>query len=203
MKKSDIKELQYITHIANLSSILEKGILSHKLVEQIPHEHIDNKEVQKIREQKYTTREQDYIPGGIPLHNYVNLYLCARNPMLYCRKELHENLCILRITPSILNIDGAIITDRNAACGISRFLCISEEMPDLNKDLIFARFWKLGNDIEYNNRKQIKCAEVLVPNQLNPSYIFGIFVSCKSTKLKVIQVFPETKVSVNPDIFFL
>lgn len=31
MKKKDLVELHYITHIANVKSIIEKGILSHNL----------------------------------------------------------------------------------------------------------------------------------------------------------------------------
>lgn len=52
MKKSEIKELYHITHIENLPSILEKGLLSHKRVSKITHRRIDNKEVQSKREKK-------------------------------------------------------------------------------------------------------------------------------------------------------
>ena len=37
MKPEDVKELHYITPIENLPSILENGILSHKLAGKIPH----------------------------------------------------------------------------------------------------------------------------------------------------------------------
>jgi hypothetical protein len=35
------------------------------------------------------------VPGGRSLHEYVNLYICARNPMLYLRRAMHAKLCVL------------------------------------------------------------------------------------------------------------
>ena len=55
------------------------------------------------------------IPGGRKLHDYVNIYLNARNPMLYVLLDQQRKLCILRIEKRVLQLRNAIVSDRNAA----------------------------------------------------------------------------------------
>ena len=86
MKLAEVKELYYITHIENLDSIIERGILSHSRAQSISHKKIDMTEVQERRRTKC-------IPGGGPLHEYANLYFSGRNPMLYKRKDEHKDIC--------------------------------------------------------------------------------------------------------------
>jgi hypothetical protein len=76
MKRQKIKELHYITHIDNMLSIWKHGILCHKLAYRLKHISVSMEEVQKKRANKK-------VPGGKPLHEYANLYFCARNPMLF------------------------------------------------------------------------------------------------------------------------
>ncbi len=87
MKLDEIKEFHYITHIDNLKSICEKGILSYNRANKLAHISIAMQEVQNRRDNKQ-------VPGGRPLHEYVNLYFCARNPMLYLRRNKHSQICI-------------------------------------------------------------------------------------------------------------
>jgi len=78
MDRNDLTELHYITKIRNVPSIMTKGILSHKQSKKIDHNSVAMEEIQERREKKI-------VPGGRPLHEYVNLYFHARNPMLYVR----------------------------------------------------------------------------------------------------------------------
>jgi hypothetical protein len=55
------------------------------------------------------------IPGGRKLYDYVNIYLNARNPMLYVLLDQQRKLCILRIEKRVLQLRNAIVSDRNAA----------------------------------------------------------------------------------------
>ena len=76
MNINDILQLYYITAIANLPSILKKGILSFNQAENIHHKSIAEQGVQARRENKK-------IPGtNTHLHDYANLYFDAHNPML-------------------------------------------------------------------------------------------------------------------------
>ena len=67
MRREDLVELHYITPTANVPSILKRGILSNKGAGKIPHQSVAMEEVQSRRAPKI-------VPGGLPLHDYVNLY---------------------------------------------------------------------------------------------------------------------------------
>lgn len=105
MNFEDIQELHYITHIGNVPSICKHGILSHKQAGDVSHVSVASPDVQERRAKKI-------IPGGLPLHAYVNLYFDARNPMMYFLQAKHADLCILQIAPAVMNLPGAIVSDR-------------------------------------------------------------------------------------------
>jgi hypothetical protein len=119
MRKEELDELHYITPLANVSSILSRGILSHNLASKVPHESVAMQEVQDRRVNKR-------VPGagGRTLHDYANVSICARNPMLFKRRDIHTELCVLRINIAVLDLDGVIVTDRNAAATIVMDPCL-------------------------------------------------------------------------------
>ena len=107
MRREDLDELHYITAMENLPSIMTLGILSHRRAQKLPHMSVAMKEIQD-RRAKVT------VPGGRPLHDYANLYICARNPMMYLRHGAHLTLCVLRISTSVLDLPAVVVTDGNA-----------------------------------------------------------------------------------------
>ncbi|MBX6773430.1 MAG: DUF4433 domain-containing protein, partial [Chloroflexi bacterium] len=115
MERRDIPELHYIVHIDNVPSIMTHGILSHRRAQRLEHISVANPSVQEIRDRKR-------VPGGRWLHDYVNLYLCARNPMLYVlvRTMGHDELCVLRVSAELLDLPTTIMTDGNAAKNYTR-----------------------------------------------------------------------------------
>lgn len=160
MELNDIKELYYITPISNIESIMKHGILSHNKAKKIKHESIANQDVQGLRANKK-------IPGtGRDLHDYVNLYFDAHNPMLCVKSKENDIICVLCIKKKILSFsDEIIITDQNAAKSCW-FKTVAEGLPLLKKNEIYAKYWT-------NKRlKGIKCAEVLVPNMICPNLFF-------------------------------
>ena len=52
MEREELDELQYITPIVNVPSILLRGILSHKFADRFPHESVAMQEVQDRRTAK-------------------------------------------------------------------------------------------------------------------------------------------------------
>jgi hypothetical protein len=58
MKRERLKELHYITPIANVRSILDLGILCFRLAQAIEHESFAMRTVQ-------ATREIKRVPGGL------------------------------------------------------------------------------------------------------------------------------------------
>lgn len=191
----ELRELHYITPIENLTSILERGILSHRRVERIPHESIAHDAVQQRRS---TVK----VPQGRPLHDYVNLYFHARNPMMYVRKEQHEKLCVLSVEREIVTEDGVVITDRNASSHYVRFDSGREGLKVVDRTRVFAKYWTHNDPIEQWRRKSIKCAEVLVPDRVAPRFIRGVYVSCEAAETRVHDCAPQLTTKVSPTLFF-
>ncbi|MDE3091063.1 MAG: DUF4433 domain-containing protein, partial [Chloroflexota bacterium] len=134
MNLSDLPELHYITSIANVPSILKRGILSHRGASSLQHTSVAMPEIQDRRAKKT-------VPGGKRLHGYANLYLCARNPMLYKRKELHKELCVLQVNTSALNLRGVIIADGNAASDYTGFWASPAGLDRVDRDVVFIEYW--------------------------------------------------------------
>ena len=200
MERIDLVELHYILPITNLRSILEHGLLSNARVATLPHHSVAAENIQGRRSTKT-------VPGGFPLHNYVNLYFHARNPMLYLRKNIHTSLCVLRISPAVLDLPNVIITSQNASSDYVRFYPSPDGLANLDKSMVFAESWIHADQIEEWQHKSIKCAEVLVPNQINSVYIMGGYVSNQQTLQEIQQLFIDSEmqfpVTISEHLFFL
>ena len=192
---SDLSELHYITDISNVPSIMANGILSHNLAKKLPHKSVAMVEIQERRDRKR-------VPRGKLLHDYVNLYFHARNPMLYKRKDLHTKLCVLSIDKAILNLQNIVITDRNASCNFAKFAPSPSGLSGVNTSLVFAEFWTDQNPIIKDYKKSVKCAEVLVPNKVDVCYIIGAYVSCSEAKFELEKITPNLNVTINSHLFF-
>jgi hypothetical protein len=191
-----INELHYITPLVNLPSILELGILSNKRVKSVPHSSVADEAVQD-------RREDVQVPGGLRLHEYVNLYFNARNAMMYKRQGFHAELGVVSINRACMNIEGVVVADRNASVGPARFGSPAEIVPKLDSDLIFSEWWIQHDDyFDRLNHKQAMCAEVLVPRALPPSFIRGVYVSCAATLAICEAQGLGCKFRVNEYLFF-
>ncbi len=196
MRRSELTELHYITHISNLASILERGILSHVRCQKIPHLSVAMQEIQD-------RRDGVTVPGGRPLHEYANLYICARNPMLYKRGGQHEELCVLRVTSDVLDLPGVVVTSGNASSQYVRFGAGAAGLGIVDRDLTFAEFWIHQDPIEYFRRKSAKCAEVLVPDRVDPQLIVGAYVSGDVGRAALRAANEALQATINKHLFFL
>jgi len=195
MERTDLPELHFITPIQNLASILQHGILSHRRAEQLPHDSVANAEVQDRRQVKM-------VPGGRPLHEYVNLYLCARNPMMFLRQDAHPQLCVLRVSTGVLDLPGVVVTDGNAASGPTAFYPSPAGLAYLDAGLIFAVYWTDPDPIVQTRKKRAKCAEVLVPDRVDPQLILGAYVSSSDAGRTLQVAAPDLNLTVNAHLFF-
>ncbi len=195
MERHELTELHYITPIANVPSILKLGILSHNRAKRVPHESVAMNEIQD-------RRAKVIVPGGRKLHDYANLYICARNPMMYKRQARHHNLCVLRVTPNVINIAGVVITDGNASGDYVRFSAAPKGLAIVDRDWTFADDWRDPDQIQYFRKKAAKCAEVLVPDKVKPDYITGAYVSCQEAMNKFQMLSTGLSVEINSHLFF-
>lgn len=195
MNFKEVTEFYFITSIRNIPSILKRGILCFEKAEKIPHHSIAMDEIQE-------RRKKVVVPGGMPLHKYANLYICARNPMMYKRRDQHEQICILRISLDVLNLPKVVISDGNASSDYTKFLPASKGIEMLDLELVFAEYWTDPDYFEALRKKRIKCAEVLVPDKVAIDYIFGAYVSGETVKNRMIELGFNKPVTIRPNPFF-
>ncbi|CAN5756277.1 hypothetical protein BH23CHL5_BH23CHL5_21850 [soil metagenome] len=180
VNRSRVNELHYLTPIANIPSITERGILSHSLARRYEHISVANQSVQ-------AQRSRVRLPNNRHLHSYVNLYFDARNPMMYTMKQRHESLAVLRVDPRVLELPGVMISDGNAAAGLTRFSPPNDEgFAVIDEDSVFAIYWNHADPQVKEEQKRKRCAEVLVPDRIPPEFITGAYVSCQSAKDVII-----------------
>lgn len=196
MERGDVTELHYITPIANVPSILQRGLLSHHRANKLPHQSVASLEIQEKRAQKR-------VPGGKALHDYVNLYFHARNPMLYSMKEMRQTLCVLRVSVEVLDWPDVVITDGNAASDYTAFYPSPDGLRYLNRNDIFAEWWKDENEIKEWEKKRVKCAAVLVLERIVPNYILGAYVCSEQSEAELVKMGFNLPIVVDPYLFFL
>jgi hypothetical protein len=195
MNRADVTELHYISAIANVTSILQNGILSHTLAAELKHDSVAMPEIQAIRQNKQ-------IPGARRLHEYTNLYFDAHNAMLSRVRGHNSTICVLHVEAGVLDLPGVIVTDRNAASGWVSFLPVPDGLEAINRDRLFARSWKHPDMYDEMSHKSEKCAEVLVPDRVEARFLVGAYVA-NQTALKSFQALGTAlQVRIRNDMFF-
>jgi hypothetical protein len=190
-----VTELHCIMPIANIPSVMKYGILSYERAAKLRHQSVAMQPVQDRRDQKH-------VPGGLKLHQYANLYFHARNPMLFKRLAEASSLCVLRVSKQVLQVQGVVITDQNAASDYVRFLAPSQ-WSSLDFDDIFAMDWRHpGDPISYWRHKARKCAEVLIPNVVTPDLLVGAHVVDQTAAARLTGLGFKLPVTLNPVLFF-
>lgn len=194
MDPTRLQELHFITPIENLPSVLRQGILCHNLAPADAKSIAD----QDIQDRRVGRR----VPGGQLLHDYANLYVHARNPMMFKRHPQHASLCVVRIDTAVLEVDGTVIADGNAASDYTRFAAAPDGLRIIDEERTFLRNWTHSHAPEYWERKRRKCAEVLVPRCVPPTYIRGVYVSGSAGRSACTAHCSDGQITVNADLFF-
>jgi hypothetical protein len=196
MERNELQELHFITPLCNIPSILQHGILSHVRAARLPHQSVA---MEVIQDRRVAVR----VPGGRPLHEYVNLYICARNPMLYKRQAQHVTICVLSVSPDVLDLPRVIVTDSNASSEYVRFAPAPDGLRIVDRDQTFAEYWTDQDPIQQWRKKAAKCAEVLVPDRVDPRFVIGIYVSCEQAKRQVEAFGLGLPVNIRQHLFFM
>ena len=190
-----VTELHCIMPMVNIASVITHGILSYELAAELPHGSVAMQPVKDRRDQKQ-------VPGGLRLHQYANLYFHARNPMLYKRLGESSALCALRVSIDVLQNQGTVITDCNAASDYVRFLAPSQ-WGLMNFDDIYALDWRHpDNPPRYYQHRSRKCAEVLVPRRVEPRFLLGAYVVDATAQGRLAALGFALPVSLDPVLFF-
>ena len=197
MERDDISELHFICRISNIVSVLEFGILSHSKASRLPHDSVADPEVQK-------KRPAVKIPNGRRLHDYANLYFNGRNAMMYSIKQSRgvDGICLLRVDVAVLDLPGTVITDCNAASDHARFSEPTTGLSGIDKDELFSRYWTHSDKAQESRHKSRMCAEVLVPDCVEPSKILGAYVVSSAISASLTIAAPSLNVTVDAAKFF-
>ncbi len=194
MDRDEVKELHFITSIANLDSILMRGILSHNRAARLSHHSVASEDVQDIRRGKR-------VPGGLTLHSYANLYFDARNPMMSCLRHLPD-LIVVKVSANVLDIPNTVVSDGNAASGATRFYPSPEGLRYLDSTRIFAWSWNDPDPWQKIEKKRVRNAEVLVPDLVPSEYIEGCHVDTQKKRTACLVYKDLPTVNVRREIYF-
>lgn len=204
-------EFYYITHIDNLKSILEIGILSNEQVykKKIEFKKISNENILKKRKEK-------------GLSNYANLYINPRNAMMYqIYKGLNWHLVVIGVNGNdILGKEDIKISIGNAASDYSKILD-RHDFKNIIKfisDVRNIRDWiseyesipisdYLKEEVYgFLSPKKFIQSEILVKEKVNKKYIKCVYVPNETLKEKALEIIKALKINVdvilNPDMFF-
>ena len=199
-----IKNLYYITHIDNLSSIFERGILSHERVETEGVQFISmfkgrtdaKKDINKRRKIKPEKRKKNLL-------NYANLFFQPRNPMMHRAifETGEDKLAVLEIADTVLNEPEVFITDGNATNELTQFYPGIQGLKRLQQQgrIIQSEWWK-----KCDGSKRKIMAECLVPDQVKPEHIRSVIIADEAMRNWVQGTFNNLKCPIisQPDMFF-
>lgn len=122
--------------------------------------------------------------------------------MMYKRQARHADICVLRISPEIIDHPGVVITDGNASGDYVRFSAAPRGLSLVNREWTFADDWPDPDQIQYFRKKAAKCAEVLVPDKVQSDTIMGAYVSCQQAMASLEALGTGISVSLNSHLFF-
>ena len=195
MHRRDVQELHYIVQDENVCSIMTHGILSFSRAERLGHASWALDTAQERRARKHPV-------DGRTVHDYANLYFDAHNPALSRRRSLNASLSVLRVSPAVLDIPGTLIASQNAASAGVQFYPSPDGLLLLDRDVVYAEYWTDPDPDIQRERGYVKCAEVLVPDRVDPDFILGAYVRSAERREALRRLAPALEVTSKPRLFF-
>jgi hypothetical protein len=176
LQKYNIQYVFHMTHIRNLKSILENGLLPHG--NNFQKKDISDNNVNNRRSKKEPIFNKE-------IHSYVPFYFNPKNAMLYKRKEMQSDIVIIVMRKEIFLKSNIIISDGNASCYQTKFYNSLNDLSHLN--------WNCLKDNSWNNHidgKRVRMAELLVPQKVQLKYISAILINndFDTSKIKNIKM---------------
>ncbi len=181
LQKYNIEKLYYMTHIDNVPSILEHGILCYNKIRFIEHKNISDFHVQRWRDRRP-------VEGYRTIHDYVPLYFATHTPMQYVITHHKDSsyyindvfLAFIEVDPfKVFQIPGVVFTDGNSACRETQFFKNINDLEQIDWNIIKK---KKCISREYKRKKS---AEVLIPDSVSVDYFLGLVVFSEELKKEI------------------
>ncbi len=204
--------IYHITHINNLTSILNSGGLianSRLRPEQINYLDIAHESIQD-------RRARTPVPcgaGGV-LHDYVPFYFARRSPMLFTihkgnvegYNQGQESVIYLVSTAEAIEAMALAFafTDGHGIIGYTQFSDDLEDLDMVDWDIMEAKYW--NNTADDNDRRRRRQAEFLVHRFCPWTLITEIGVINTTIQAQVQRILQNVKyqppVRVNPNWYY-
>ena len=123
--------------------------------------------------------------------------------MLLKRSNMHQSICVLRVSPNVLDIAQTVVTDMNAGSDYVHFSAAPDGLAIVNRERTFADWWTHPDQRDQWRHSAQKCAEVLVPNVVPPAHVTGAYVSCEEARAALSAVAPGLSITINKHLFFI
>lgn len=184
----------HFTHIENLESILQNGLLStnRKDSKGIKHKNVASESIQTRRSQMGVTCS----PGG-KVHDYVPFYFTTVNPMLLSvinSKNIDQPFIIfLAVSIDKIIEDKVVFTDASANTNPPpNFYNDPMHLNKLDWAAIDSRKWSTKDNDELHRRM----AEVLVYEEVPSDWIDSIIVWNESFKKETIDIYKKNNTTL-------
>lgn len=194
IKNLNVKSIDHMTHIDNLSSIIKNGLYPH-----------NNSYKQVDIEAPYVGEQKTKIE---PIYNrnikqYVPLYFNPRNEMLFENQNLYgEDIVILAFEPDILMGDDVVFTNGDSGSSETMY---SNQIIDLQQ-MDWRKVWSRGWLNRYDESAVNFCmkAEVLIYKKVEIEKLMTIYCSSNHIKQRIENscLLGETEVIVLDRMFF-
>ena len=175
-----INYLYHLTSVDNMASIYRHGLMSHNSAHG--HGYVQR----DIADQNVIARRREKEIFGQELHDFVPLYFTYRNPMLFRRRNIQDDVVIICVHNSLLFHPGAIFSDGNAASNRTRFFDDLNDLSAIDWECIGAERW---TDFDDGRRK--RCAEALIPHQVKTGFFRRLIVRTERARQAVDASFPR------------
>lgn len=180
----------HFTHIDNLPSIINHGLLCTNTKDLLGLEHVNvaSEGIQERRSTMNVTCGRD----GCVVHDYVPFYFCSVNPMFLSMvnsKNVDQNDFVILAIPIERILKGdAVFTDASANTAVPpNFFSDPKDLAQLNWSEIDSQKWKSSSD----EARHQKMAEVLIYDSLPISDVEYLIFWNESAKEKVNQIFAD------------
>jgi len=185
-----VESFWHITHIDNLSSVLRFGIFNHNQAhEKRPTlADISDPSVQRWRDRRDPIYKRS-------LHEYAPLYIKPRNPMLYKRKGMVNEICLIEVSVDILAACNYLLSDGNAASAATQFFSSLAQLDRLPWTTLSSHYWS-----DHADGKRKMCAEVLIFPRVWPVYISATHF-CREPDAGLLMPL-NIPMKHSPDLFF-
>lgn len=95
-----------------------------------------------------------------------------------------------------------VVTDGNASSDYVRFAAAPDGLRIVDREITFAEYWTDPNPIQYYQKKFAKCAEILVPDRVDPQFLVGTYVSCDESFARLNAIAVNITAIIDRRLFF-